>query len=60
MGPEEERRGLGLSSVVLKDKDLTHTFNTKAQNCLECKVNDPPHEHIRGHRLLDDIATSIT
>ena len=57
--PEEERRGPGRSSVFLKDKDYTHTFNNKGQNFMECKLNNPPRGHMRGHRLLDDIATSV-
>ena len=57
--PEEERRGTGPSSVFLKDKDSTHTFNNKGQNCMECKLNDLRRGHMRSHRLLDDIATSI-
>ena len=56
--PEEERRGPGPSSVFLKDKDSTHTFNNKGQNCMECKLNDLPRGHMLGHRLLDDIVTS--
>ena len=45
MDPEVERRGPGPSSVFLKDKASIHTFNDKGQNCMECKLNDPP----RGH-----------
>ena len=37
----------------------THTFNNKEQNCMECKLDDLPLGHMRGHRILDDIATSI-
>ena len=55
--PEEERRGPG--PFVQKDKDSTHTFNNKGQNCMERKLNDLPHGHMRGHHLLDYIATSI-
>ena len=52
--PEEECRGPGPSSVLfLKDKDSTHTFNSRGQTCMECKLDDLPH-----HRLLDDIATA--
>ena len=43
----------------LKDKDSTHTFNNKGQNCMKCKLTDLPRGHMRGHRLLDDIAASI-
>ena len=59
MDPEEEHKGPGPSSVFFKDKDSTHTFNSKRQNFMECKLNDLPHGHMRGHRLLGDIATSI-
>ena len=58
--PEEERGGPGPSSAFVKDNDSTHTFSNKGKNCMECKLNDPPHGHMRDHRLLDDIATSIT
>ena len=57
--PGEERRGLGPSSVFLKDKDSTHTFNSKGQNFMECQLNDLVCAHMRGHHLLDDIVTSI-
>ena len=57
--PEEERKGPGPSSVFLKDKDSKHTFNNKGKNCMKCKLNDLPCGHMRGHRLLDDISTSI-
>ena len=60
MDPEEEPIGPGPSSVFLKDKDSTHTFNNKGKNWMECKLNDPPRGQMRGDRLLDDIATSIT
>ena len=46
--PEEDYRGSGPSSVFLKDKDFTHTFNNKGQNCMECKLNDPPRGQICG------------
>ena len=42
-----------------KDKDSTHTFNNKGQNCKECKLSDLPRGHMRGYCLLEDIATSI-
>ena len=56
--PEEEGRGPGPCSGFLKDKSATDTFNNKGQNCMECKLNDIPHGHLHGHRLLEDIATS--
>ena len=59
VNPDEERKRPGPSSVFLKDKDPKHTFNNKGQNSMECKLNDLPHGHMRDHRLLDDIATSI-
>ena len=57
--PKEEPRGHDPSSVFLKDKNSTHTFNNKMQNCMECNLYDPPRVHMREHRLLDDIAISI-
>ena len=59
MDPEEERTGPGPSSVFLNNKDSTHTFNNKGQNCMECKLDDLPRGHMRGYHLLDDIATTI-
>ena len=60
MDAEEEYRRPGSSSVSVKDRDSTHTLNNKGQtDYMECKLNDPPGGHMRGHRLLDNIATSI-
>ena len=53
------QRSWPLFSFFLKDKDSTHAFNNKGQNCMECKLNDLPRGHMRGYRLLDNIATSI-
>ena len=57
--PEEKGGGPRPSSVFWKDKDSIHKFNNKGQNCMECKLNDLPHGHMRGHCLLDNIATFI-
>ena len=56
--PREERRGPAPSSVFLKDKDSSHKFNNKGQNCMECKLNDLHRGHV-CHRLLENIATFI-
>ena len=57
MDPEEERRGPVPSSVFLKDKNSTHIFSNKGQNCMERKRNDSSRGHMSVHRLSDDIAT---
>ena len=44
--PREKRRGPAPSSVFLKDRESTHTFNNKGQNCMECKLNDLPRGHV--------------
>ena len=58
--PEEEHRGPSPSSVFLKVKDSTHTFNNNGQNCIECELNDLPCGHMHDHHLLDDIVTSYS
>ena len=57
--PKEEPKGPGPLQLFMKNKDSTHTFNNNGQNCMECKLIDPRRGHMRDHRLLDDIATSI-
>ena len=52
---EEQTVSQGPSSVFLKDKDSTHIFNNKEQNCMECKLDDLPLRHMPGHCLLEDL-----
>ena len=67
MDPEEERRGPGRSSVFFERQRFNNKgencmeckLNNKGENCMECTLDDPPRGHKSGHRLLDDIATSI-
>ena len=41
---EEEPRGPGPSSVFFeRHRFHTQILNNKRQNCMECKLNDPPH-----------------
>ena len=45
--------------VFFYDKDSTHTFNNKGQNCIERKLDDLPLKNMYDYHLLNDIATSI-
>ena len=56
MNPEEEPRGPGPSSAFSKDKVSTH--NNKGQNCMECKLNDPPRGHVHGKKSHIDFLWS--
>ena len=57
---EEEYRGLApLHFFFERQRFHIHTCNTKEQNCMEYKLDDLPIGRMRGHRQLDDTATSI-
>ena len=54
MDPEKEYRNPGPFFSLFENKDSTHTFNNKGQNCIECKLNH--RGHMRDHHLLQPMS----